>query len=57
MKDYCTQNAGDCGSCSLVCYNLDCAGNPVDDALEQDELENLMRNDTRCRCPNTGLGE
>jgi len=54
MKDYCTQNAGDCGSCSLVSYNLDCAGNPVDDALEQDELESLLRNDTRC--PDAGLG-
>lgn len=29
MKSYCTQNDGDCSTCSLVNYGLDCANNPV----------------------------
>ena len=29
-KPYCTQNDGDCPSCSLVNYGLDCQNNPVD---------------------------
>lgn len=35
MKEYCSQNNGDCSNCSLVSYNLDCVGNPV--KLEQEE--------------------
>lgn len=30
-KDYCTQNAGDCSTCSLVNYNQDCQGNPLEE--------------------------
>lgn len=29
MKSYCTQNDGDCSSCSLVSYGRDCQNNPV----------------------------
>lgn len=29
MKVYCTQNNGDCSTCSLVNYNRDCQNNPV----------------------------
>jgi hypothetical protein len=29
MKDYCTQNKGDCSTCSLVNYNRDCHNNPI----------------------------
>lgn len=29
-KSYCTQNNGDCITCSLVNYGLDCANNPVE---------------------------
>lgn len=29
MKEYCTQNNGDCETCSLVNYGLDCKNNPV----------------------------
>jgi hypothetical protein len=29
MKPYCTQNNGDCPTCSLVSYNRDCHNNPV----------------------------
>lgn len=29
MKPYCTQNNGDCSTCSLVSYNRDCQNNPV----------------------------
>lgn len=28
--DYCTQNNGDCPTCSLVNYGRDCQNNPVD---------------------------
>lgn len=30
MKPYCTQNNGDCTTCSLVNYNRDCKNNPVE---------------------------
>lgn len=29
MKPYCTQNNGDCSSCSLVSYNRDCQNVPI----------------------------
>lgn len=29
MKSYCTQNEGDCTTCSLVNYNRDCHNNPI----------------------------
>jgi hypothetical protein len=29
IKSYCTQNNGDCSTCSLVSYNRDCQGNAV----------------------------
>ena len=29
MKSYCTQNNGDCSTCSLVNYNRDCMNNPI----------------------------
>jgi len=29
MKEYCTQNNGDCQTCSLVNYNRDCQNNPI----------------------------
>ena len=28
-KSYCTQNNGDCSTCSLVNYNRDCYNNPI----------------------------
>jgi len=28
-KDYCTQNEGDCQTCSLVNYGRDCQNNPL----------------------------
>jgi hypothetical protein len=28
-KSYCTQNNGDCSTCSLVNYNRDCQNNPI----------------------------
>ena len=28
-KSYCTQNNGDCATCSLVNYGLDCTNNPI----------------------------
>ena len=29
MKPYCTQNDGDCKTCSLVNYGRDCRNNPL----------------------------
>jgi hypothetical protein len=29
QRTYCTQNAGDCSTCSLVNYGKDCMNNPV----------------------------
>jgi len=29
--EYCTQNGGDCSTCSLVNYGLDCMNNRVSD--------------------------
>lgn len=29
MKSYCTQNNGDCSTCSLVSYGRDCQNNPL----------------------------
>jgi hypothetical protein len=29
MKPYCTQNNGDCSTCSLVNYNRDCMNVPI----------------------------
>jgi hypothetical protein len=29
-KEYCTQNNGDCQTCSLVNYGRDCRNNPAD---------------------------
>lgn len=29
MKSYCTQNNGDCNSCSLSNYGRDCRNNPI----------------------------
>jgi hypothetical protein len=29
MKEYCTQNNGNCPTCSLVNYGRDCMNNPV----------------------------
>lgn len=29
MKDYCTQNNGNCETCSLVNYSRDCQNNPL----------------------------
>jgi hypothetical protein len=31
MKSYCTQNDGDCQTCSLVNYGRDCYNNPIDE--------------------------
>ena len=31
-KPYCTQNDGDCSTCSLKNYNRDCHNHPIDKA-------------------------
>lgn len=34
MKNYCTQNDGDCKSCSLSSYSKDCENNKIGDEME-----------------------
>lgn len=36
-REYCTQNNGDCQTCSLVNYGLDCQNNPIEE--EETETE------------------
>ena len=44
MKKYCTQNNGDCQTCSLVNYGRDCRNNPVSEtsAQRQDMIDNAI---------------
>lgn len=35
MKAYCTQNNGDCETCSLVNYGRDCHNQPLMEALQR----------------------
>lgn len=35
MKDYCTQNNGDCASCSLSNYGKDCRNKPIEAKVKQ----------------------
>jgi len=37
MKSYCTQNDGDCETCSLVNYRRDCMNIPIDQDEEPEE--------------------
>lgn len=46
---YCTQNDGDCGSCSLVSYGRDCKNNPVYDP-EKDICGSCNEIATKCIC-------
>lgn len=39
IKAYCTQNDGDCSTCSLVNYGHDCQNNKVGG---QDEIDNAL---------------
>jgi hypothetical protein len=32
MRSYCTQNSGDCSSCSLSSYRRDCRNNGIDES-------------------------
>lgn len=48
MKEYCTQNNGDCSTCSLVSYGRDCFNQRLDaepetDLLAGDEMATLRR--------------
>ena len=38
MKTYCTQNKGDCKTCSLVNYGRDCRNNPVEAGTPDDVM-------------------
>ncbi len=39
MKDYCTQNNGDCSTCSLVSYGRDCLNFPLEEEKEWFSVE------------------
>lgn len=38
MRDYCTQNDGDCYTCALVNYGRDCHNNQVPKPMKRTEL-------------------
>lgn len=38
-RDYCTQNDGDCQTCSLVNYGRDCRNNPIPESTDEKEKE------------------
>jgi hypothetical protein len=35
MKSYCTQNNGDCATCSLANYGKDCRNKPIETKIKQ----------------------
>lgn len=39
MKDYCTQNDGDCETCSLVNYGRDCMNEPIKKERREEEKQ------------------
>ena len=39
IKSYCTQNNGDCETCSLVNYGRDCENNPIEKVRESEKEE------------------
>ncbi len=43
-KEYCTQNDGDCESCSLVNYGRDCQNNPISEGEENENRSDLHKN-------------
>lgn len=43
-KEYCTQNDGDCETCSLVNYGLDCQNNPVETEASHENKSDLLKN-------------
>ena len=46
MKKYCTQNNGDCTTCSLVNYGMDCHNNKiVDDVSEERRVADVFGGD------------
>ena len=47
MKNYCTQNEGDCKTCSLTNYNRDCHNNPLteDEKESKEEAKEEVRNE------------
>jgi hypothetical protein len=50
MKKYCTQNNGDCLTCSLVNYGRDCKNNPLTGKypdMTAEEILNTVRADLR----------
>lgn len=62
MKDYCTQNNGDCSTCSLVNYGRDCRNKPIKQEyqttlirLTPDQHEKLRRISFESRIPMSEL--
>lgn len=47
MKDYCTQNDGDCLTCSLTNYGRDCQNNPINPAAILGKLGGQSRSDAK----------
>lgn len=50
VKPWCTQNNGDCSTCSLVNHGRDCLNVPVDrEGPEQEQEEELNLDPSSCK--------
>jgi len=56
-KDYCTQNDGDCDTCSLVNYGRDCQNNPTTGQMIIRKIPELLRRDFKTKCAANGVSQ
>ena len=53
-KDYCTQNDGDCDTCSLVNYGRDCQNNPTTGQMIIRQVPESIRREFKSLCAREG---
>ena len=53
-KDYCTQNKGDCDTCSLVNYGRDCQNNPTTGQMIIRQVPEALRREFKALCAREG---
>lgn len=53
-KDYCTQNDGDCDTCSLVNYGRDCQNNPITGQMITRQVPESIRREFKALCAREG---
>jgi len=57
-KEYCTQNDGDCKTCSLVNYGMDCQNNPIGTvSMIIRNVPESLRRDFKARCAQDGISQ